>query len=71
MVQVVAHKRLKTMKNLKTVTHKSVGSGLQFKRWLFMGGGGGVPTVCKALMTLVLWIGYGRCSHLEVLVVLN
>ena len=68
MGQVVAHKRLKTLKNLKTVTHKSGGSGLQFKRWLFTGG---FQQYFKALMTLVLWIGYGMCSHVEVLVVLN
>ena len=52
MGQVVAHKRLKTMKNSKTVTHKSGGSGLQFKRWFFMGG---FQQYCKALMTLGLW----------------
>ena len=64
MGQVVAYKRLKTMKNSKTVTHKSGGNGLQFKRWLFMGG---FQQYCKALMTLVLWIGYGRCSFLNLL----
>ena len=69
MGQVVVHKRLKTMKNSKTVSPKSGGSGLQFKRWLFTGGVRvrvrvrGVQQYCKALMTLVLRIGYGRCSH--------
>ena len=38
MGQVVVHKRLKTMKNSKTVSPKSGGNGLQFKRWLFTGG---------------------------------
>ena len=41
MGQVVVHKRLKTMKNSKTVSPKSGGSGLQVKRGLFTGGGGG------------------------------
>lgn len=35
MGQVVVHKRLKTMKNSKTVSLKSGDSGLQFKRHLF------------------------------------
>ena len=69
MGQVVVHKRLKTMKNSKTVPPKSGGSGLQFKRCLFTGGVRvrvrvrGVQQYCKALMTLVLRMGYGRCSH--------
>lgn len=56
------------MKNSKTVSPKSGGSGLQFKRHLFtvgwgQGQGQGVQQYCKALMTLVLRIGYGRCLH--------
>lgn len=62
MGQVVVHKRLKTMKNSKTVSPKSGGSGLQFKRRLFtVGQGQGVSN--STVRPLVLRIGYGRCPH--------